>query len=89
MGPNEYRFLLKGNPVGQGELRPGHWLAMNASKSKVVLKGVPTIEPVFQLPATWITDAERKNGRGGRVHGGGRALGAGHPPERDGPAPEP
>ena len=50
LGPNEYRFLLKGNPVGQGELRPGQWLAMNAAKSKVVLKGVPTIEPVFQLP---------------------------------------
>ena len=61
LGPNEYRFLLKGNPVAQGELRPGHWLAMNAAKSKVVLKGVPTIEPVFQLPATWVTDAERKN----------------------------
>jgi hypothetical protein len=25
------------------------------------LKGVPTVEPVFQLPATWITDMERKN----------------------------
>lgn len=60
LGPNEYRFLLKGNLVAQGELRPGHWLAMNAAKSKVVLKGVPTIEPVFQLPATWVTDAERK-----------------------------
>jgi flagellar biosynthesis protein FlhA len=60
LGPNEYRFLLKGNPVAQGELRPGHWLAMNAAKSKVVLKGAPTLEPVFQLPATWVTDAERK-----------------------------
>jgi len=60
LGPNEYRFLLKGNPVAQGELRPGFWLAMNAAKSKAVLKGVPTVEPVFQLPATWIADAERK-----------------------------
>ena len=60
LGPNEYRFLLKGNLVAQGELRPGHWLAMNAAKSKTVLKGVPTIEPVFQLPATWVGDAERK-----------------------------
>jgi flagellar biosynthesis protein FlhA len=65
LGPNEYRFLLKGNPVAQGELRPGHWLAMNAAKSKLVLKGVPTIEPVFQLPATWITDAERKAAEAG------------------------
>ncbi|HEX7860678.1 MAG TPA: flagellar biosynthesis protein FlhA [Verrucomicrobiae bacterium] len=61
MKPNEYRFLIKGSPAAQGSIMPGYWLAMNASNSKVVLKGVPTTEPVFQLPATWITDAERKN----------------------------
>jgi flagellar biosynthesis protein FlhA len=58
---NQYRFLLKGNPIVQGELMPGHWLAMNASNSKTILKGLPTVEPVFKLPATWITDAERRN----------------------------
>jgi flagellar biosynthesis protein FlhA len=52
---------LKGNPIAQGELMPDHWLAMNASNSKTVLKGVPTVEPVFKLPATWVTDVERKN----------------------------
>jgi flagellar biosynthesis protein FlhA len=59
--PNQYRFLLKGNCVAQGELMPDHWLAMNATNSKTVLKGVPTVEPVFKLPATWVTDVERKN----------------------------
>ncbi len=58
---NQYRFLLKGNPIAVGELVPNHWLAMNATNSKVVLKGLPTVEPVFKLPATWITDVERKN----------------------------
>ncbi len=58
---NEYRFLLKGNVVAKGELMPGLWLAMNATNSKTVLKGTPTVEPVFQLPATWINDLERKN----------------------------
>jgi len=61
MAANEYRFLLKGSPVAQGTLMPGYWLAMNATNSRAVLKGVPTVEPVFQLPATWITDMERKN----------------------------
>jgi flagellar biosynthesis protein FlhA len=60
LGTNEYRFLLKGNPFAQGQLMPGHWLAMNATNSKTTLKGIPTVEPVFQLPATWITDVERK-----------------------------
>ena len=58
---NRYRFLLKGNSIVEGELMPGHWLAMNASNSKVVLKGLPTVEPVFKLPATWIAETERKN----------------------------
>ncbi|MEK7675872.1 MAG: flagellar biosynthesis protein FlhA [Verrucomicrobiota bacterium] len=61
LGVNEYRFLLKGNVIAQGELMPGHWLAMNATHSKATLKGVPTVEPVFQLPATWVTEVERKN----------------------------
>ena len=60
MGANEYRFLLKGQVIAQGNLMPGYWLAMNATNSKVTLKGIPTVEPVFQLPATWITDVERK-----------------------------
>ncbi len=61
IGANEYRFLLKGEPVAQGNLMPNYWLAMNATNSRAPLKGVPTVEPVFQLPATWITDVERKH----------------------------
>jgi flagellar biosynthesis protein FlhA len=61
LGPNEYRFLLKGNPFAKGQLMPNHWLAMNATNSKTTLKGLPTVEPVFQLPATWVTTIERKN----------------------------
>ena len=61
LGNNEYRFVLKGNPIAKGQLAPQQWLAMNATNSKVVLKGIPTVEPVFQLPATWVTEVERKN----------------------------
>lgn len=61
LGTNEYRFLLKGNPIAQGQLLPNNWLAMNATNSKTTLKGIPTVEPVFQLPATWVSDLERKN----------------------------
>ncbi len=64
LGANEYRFQLKGNCIAKGEIMPGYWLAMNATESKTVLRGVPTTEPVFQLPATWIIDAERRNAEG-------------------------
>ncbi|MCS7091034.1 MAG: flagellar biosynthesis protein FlhA [Verrucomicrobiota bacterium] len=60
LATNEYRFVLHGNPIAQGQLMPGYWLAMNASNSKVQLKGIPTVEPVFQLPATWVPESERK-----------------------------
>jgi flagellar biosynthesis protein FlhA len=61
LGTNEYRFLLKGNAIAKGQIMPGHWLAMNATNSKATLKGIPTVEPVFQLPATWVTNVERKS----------------------------
>ncbi len=61
LAANQYRFVLKGSPMARGELMPGYWLAMNATNSRVTLKGVPTTEPVFQLPATWISEVERKN----------------------------
>ncbi len=58
--PNEYRFLLRGKPVARGSLVPGRWMAMNVSGSSVRLRGVPTREPVFNLDATWIDEAEKK-----------------------------
>jgi flagellar biosynthesis protein FlhA len=57
---NDYRFLLRGKPLARGTLHPGRLLAMNVSASKVRLRGVPTREPVFNLDATWIDDAEKK-----------------------------
>ncbi len=57
---NDYRFLLRGKAIARGQLHPGRSLAMNVSASKVQLKGVPTREPVFNLDATWIGEAEKK-----------------------------
>ena len=65
LGTNEYRFLLKGNPIAQGQLMPNQWLAMNATNSRTPLKGIPTVEPVFQLPATWVSEVERKTAEAG------------------------
>jgi flagellar biosynthesis protein FlhA len=58
--PTSYRFLLRGKVVARGQLMSGRWLAMNVSGSKVALRGVPTREPVFNLDATWIDEAEKK-----------------------------
>mgnify|MGYP001301747658 FL=1 len=61
LAPNQYQFLLRGQVIAVGEVMPGHWMAMNTANSSVVLKGVPTTEPVFKLPATWVDEVERRN----------------------------
>jgi len=61
LGPNQYQFLMRGQVIATGEVMPGHWMAMNTANSSVVLKGVPTTEPVFKLPATWVDEVERRN----------------------------
>ncbi|MEC8929625.1 MAG: flagellar biosynthesis protein FlhA, partial [Verrucomicrobiota bacterium] len=61
LGPNEYRFLFRGNVIAKGEVMPGYWLAMQTNDNQESLPGVQTTEPVFGLPATWVTEVERKN----------------------------
>jgi flagellar biosynthesis protein FlhA len=58
---NAYRFLLRGRQVASAQLMSGRWLAMNVSGSTIRLNGVATKEPVFNLDATWIDEAERRN----------------------------
>ena len=57
--PNEYGILLKGTRVAQGEILPGHFLAMDPGTATESVKGTPTTEPAFGLPALWIP-ADRK-----------------------------
>ncbi|MGC4072195.1 MAG: flagellar biosynthesis protein FlhA [Nibricoccus sp.] len=57
---NDYRFMLRGKTIARGSVLPGRWMAMNVSGSSVRLRGVPTREPVFNLDATWIDEAEKK-----------------------------
>jgi flagellar biosynthesis protein FlhA len=58
--PSEYRLLLKGNPVGKGEIMVGHYLALSAGESSVEIKGIPTRDPAFDLPAVWIPENRRE-----------------------------
>lgn len=57
----EYRFLIKGNAVSTGQVYPKRWLAMNATQSEVILNGIQTTEPVFKLPATWVSESDKRH----------------------------
>jgi flagellar biosynthesis protein FlhA len=58
---NEYRFLLRNKQIARGQLISNRWLAMNVTNSPVALQGVPTVEPVFGINATWIAEDERRS----------------------------
>ncbi|NLJ61707.1 MAG: flagellar biosynthesis protein FlhA [Alcaligenaceae bacterium] len=52
--PNDYRILLHGVEVGQGNAMPSQWLAIDPGGVSMTLPGAPTTDPAFGLPAYWI-----------------------------------
>ncbi|MEM7205903.1 MAG: flagellar biosynthesis protein FlhA [Planctomycetota bacterium] len=57
--PNSYQVLLGGQAIAKGELRAGHFLAMDPSGTCGPIEGVDTIEPAFGLPAKWISENDK------------------------------
>jgi flagellar biosynthesis protein FlhA len=61
MPPNTYVIKLKGSELSRGDLRPGYLLALNPEGvPPEELGGIPTKEPTFDLPAVWISPAQRE-----------------------------
>ncbi|AGH94834.1 flagellar biosynthesis protein FlhA [Pseudobdellovibrio exovorus] len=60
LAPGEYRFLIKGNKIGGGVLRPDALLAMDPGQVTEQVDGIPTKEPAFGLDAMWISAINRE-----------------------------
>jgi flagellar biosynthesis protein FlhA len=63
LGSKEYVILVKGVEAGKGELRPGRFMAMNATGADLSgrgVKGEDAVEPAFGLPALWISGADKE-----------------------------
>jgi flagellar biosynthesis component FlhA/type III secretion system FlhB-like substrate exporter len=58
LSPDEYRIKLKGIDAGRGMIRIDRYLAIETKRVKERLKGETSVEPVFGLPALWITENE-------------------------------
>ncbi len=63
LSPNSYVILIKGVEVAKGELMIGHYLAINPGNIKDEIQGIPTKDPVFGLPAKWITENNVKTAK--------------------------
>ncbi len=59
LSPNDYRIILMGVPVGEGEAYPEKELAINPGQVFGTLKGIKTKDPTFGLEAVWIEPAMR------------------------------
>ena len=57
--PGEYAILLKSTEIARGELRMGHYLAINPGGAGPAVPGVPTKEPAFGLDALWVAAGDR------------------------------
>ncbi|MBP7402717.1 MAG: flagellar biosynthesis protein FlhA [Clostridia bacterium] len=57
---NEYIIKIRGNEVARGEVLPDSLLAMSPDGESHNVKGIPTTEPSFGLPALWIAKGERE-----------------------------
>ncbi|MBQ9549808.1 MAG: FHIPEP family type III secretion protein, partial [Lachnospiraceae bacterium] len=60
LNPNQYIIKIKGVQVAEGEILFDHYMAMNPGYVEEEITGIPTFEPSFHLPATWITESQRE-----------------------------
>jgi flagellar biosynthesis protein FlhA len=59
--PSGYRITLRGVVVGEGEVFPGMFLAIDPGGIGTPLIGTPTTDPAFGLPAHWIDERQKEN----------------------------
>jgi flagellar biosynthesis protein FlhA len=58
--PTAYEIRLAELPIAKGRLEPDMFLAMDSGTVQTKVKGIQTAEPVYGLPALWITPAEKE-----------------------------
>jgi flagellar biosynthesis protein FlhA len=59
--PGGYSIKVKGMEVATGELQPDHFMAMDPGSVIEEIDGMTTVEPVFGLPAVWITEDQKED----------------------------
>ena len=59
--PGGYSVKIKGIKVAEGDLMTDHYLAMDPGGVIEPIDGIETTEPVFGLPAVWISEEQRED----------------------------
>jgi flagellar biosynthesis protein FlhA len=58
--PTAYEIRIAELPVAKGRLEPDMFLAMDPGTVQTKVEGIETTEPVYGLPALWITKANKE-----------------------------
>jgi len=58
--PTAYEIRLFDHTVAKGRLEPDMFLAMDSGNIQSKIEGIETTEPVYGLPALWITQANKE-----------------------------
>ena len=58
--PNSYEIRLYDHCVAEGLLEPSMFLAMDSGSVQNKVNGIETTEPVYGLPALWISEADKE-----------------------------
>jgi len=58
--PNAYEVRLSELPVAEGRLEPSMYLAMDSGAVQSKVQGIETTEPVYGLPALWISPDDKE-----------------------------
>lgn len=59
--PTYYRITLMGVALGEAEVHPDMWLAIDPGEVFGKVEGIATKDPAFGLDALWINEAEKEN----------------------------
>ncbi|HET8764382.1 MAG TPA: flagellar biosynthesis protein FlhA [Rhodanobacter sp.] len=60
LGPNTYRIVLMGVPMGEAEVHTERLMAINPGQVHGTLAGIATKDPAFGLDAVWIEPGQRE-----------------------------
>lgn len=60
LSPTHYEFFLKGVKIGEGDVMPDHFLAMDTGYVGSPIEGIPTKEPAFGMDALWIEPKDKE-----------------------------
>lgn len=64
LGSNKYSIELWGVAVAEGELMPGHMMALSPTGiTRRTVEGIETVEPIYGHPALWILEANQQQAR--------------------------